>query len=246
MYPAEPGILETMAKDNKSREVKEPGRIKQMWQVYQMTRKRDRYLTPLILLALVLPILLGILLPIILKGGIASWILWIVTGLLVGVLLAMIILGRRAERAAYRQISGQSGAVGAVIQNGLRRSWQGSELPVAVNPRTQEAIYRVIGRGGVVLITEGSTSRMQRMLVDEERKVKRALPNVAVSHLSVGDDEGSVPLERLSRHLLKLPKALSRAQATQAGNRLMSLQQGGPVGIPKGIDPMKVRSQRPR
>jgi len=237
-----------MAKDKKTRAPKEPGRIKQMVQVFQTTRKHDPYLTPLVLLSLILPILAVALLSWLLPGGIAAKILWVITGLLVGVLLAMIVLGRRAERTAYRQIAGQTGAVGAVIQNALRRGWQGSEMPVAVNPRTQEAIYRVVGKGGVVLLIEGSESRMQRMRIDEERKVKRALPNVAISYLSVGEQEGQIKLEELSRTLTKMPKALTRAQVTQVQNRLVSLQRqsGGPVGIPKGIDPMKVRSQRPR
>lgn len=235
-----------MAKDKKKRDPKEPGRIKQMWQVFQTTRKNDSLLLPLVLLSLLLPIITGVLLAWLLSGGIASKILWIVTGLLVGVLLAMIVLGRRAEKTAYRQIAGQTGAVGAVIGNALRRTWQGSDMPVAVNPRTQEAVYRVIGRGGVVLINEGSTTGTQRMLLDEERKVKRSLPNIKVTKLSVGPDKGAIPLENLSRALLKLPKVLTRGQVTQASNRLKSLHQGGPIGIPKGIDPMRVRSQRPR
>ncbi|MGO3833674.1 MAG: DUF4191 domain-containing protein [Microbacteriaceae bacterium] len=235
-----------MAKDKKTSAPKEPGRIKQMWQVFQTTRKHDKQLTALVLLSLILPILAGVLVAVLLKGGIASMILWPITGILVGVLLAMIVLGRRAERTAYRQIAGQTGAVGAVIQNALRRGWQGTEMPVAVNPRTQEAIYRVVGRGGIVLITEGSESRMQRLRGDEERKVKRILPNVKVTHLTVGVEEGQVPLERLSRTLVKMPKTLKRAQVTQIQNRLMSLQQNGPMGIPKGIDPMRARAQRPR
>lgn len=236
-----------MAKDKKTGAPKEPGRMKQMWQVFQTTRKHDKALAPLVLLSLILPILGGVLLALVIQGGIASMILWPITGLLVGVLLAMIVLGRRAERTAYRQIAGQTGAVGAVIQNALRRGWQGSEMPVAVNPRTQEAIYRVVGRGGIVLITEGSESRMQRLRNDEERKVKRMLPNIEVTHLTVGVEEGQVPLERLSRTLVKLPKSLKRVQVTQVQNRLVSLQQqNGPMGIPKGIDPMRARAQRPR
>lgn len=234
-----------MAKDKKKGAPKEPGRLKQMWQVFQTTRKHDSLLTPLVLLSLILPILAGAVIAVF-TNGIASKILWPVTGVLVGVLIAMIVLGRRAERTAYRQISGQTGAVGAVIQNALRRGWQGSEMPVAVNPKTQEAVYRVVGKGGVALITEGSASRMQRFRNDEERKVKRVLPNVTITHITVGLEDDQTKLENLSRTLVKLPKALTRSQVTQVRNRLLSLQQGGPVGIPKGIDPMRVRSQRPR
>ena len=74
-------------------------------------------------------------------------------------LLALIILGRRAETAAYSQIEGQPGAVGAVLRSSLRSSWRGSEMPVAVNGKTQDAVYRAVGRGGVVLISEGPQSR---------------------------------------------------------------------------------------
>ena len=58
-------------------------------------------------------------------GNVFTMVLWIVAGVLAGVLLALIILGRRAERAAYSQIEGQPGAVGAVLRSSLRKSWRG-------------------------------------------------------------------------------------------------------------------------
>jgi len=237
-----------MAKEKQARTPKEPGRLKQMWQVYQVTRERDKNLTLALVLSLIAPIIVGVALAFFLPGsGVLAWILWTLTGILTGILLLLIVLGRRAERAAYRQISGQHGAVGAVIQNALRRSWRGSETPVAINPRTQDAVYRVVGRGGVVLITEGPQSRSKKMQLDEERKLRRALPNVTITHLTVGPDPDSVPLENLSRTLVKLPKALNRQEVQAVYNRLTALQQtAGPVGIPKGIDPMRVRPGRPR
>lgn len=234
-----------MAKEKKVRAPKEPGRIKQMFQVYQTTKVQDRNLTPALLLSFLGPIAVAMLVAWLMPGTVIWWILWGITGILVGVLLALVVLGRRAEKVAYRQIAGRAGAVGAVIQNALRRTWRGSEMPVAVNPRTQDAIYRVVGKGGVVLISEGPGSRIKKMRLDEERKVKRVLPNVSIHHVNVGPDDGSVPLENLSRTLLKMKSTLGKQEVLQVHNRLVSLQQG-PVGIPKGIDPMKVRSQRPR
>ena len=157
----------------------------------------------------------------------------------------MILLGRRAEKAAYQQIEGQPGAVGAVIKNALRRSWRGTEMPVAINPKSQDAVYRVVGRGGVVLITEGPVARTQKLRSDEERKVKRVLPAVQVTHVQVGPDEGSVPLWKISRTLLKVKPTLSRQEVVAVSNRLTSLQ-AAPVAIPKGIDPNKMRAPRPR
>lgn len=238
-----------MAKDDspkkKARKNKEPGRIKQMWQVYRTTRTHDPKLDLVLGSALLLPILAGVALAVFLPGGILAKILWVLTGVLVGILLAMIFLGRRAEKAAYQQIQGQPGAVGAVIKNALRRTWRGSETPIAVSPKTQDAVYRVVGRGGVVLITEGPASRTQKMRLKEEQKVRRILPQVQISHIQVGPDADSVPLWQLSRRLLKIKPVLNRNEVQVVHNRLTSLQ-ASPVAIPKGIDPMRMRAQRPR
>lgn len=228
---------------------KRTGRIKQMVEIYRTTKVRDKRLTPALLVSFFVPILASVGLAWILPGSWLNWIVWPLSGILVGVLVVMIVLGRRAEASAYQQIEGRPGAVGAVIQGALRRSWRGSEVPIAMN-RNQDAIYRVVGRGGVVLISEGSRSRTERMAADEERKLKRAMRNIEVVHLYVGpdlDEKGNlgVPLHKLSRTLVKLKPKLSRAEVTAVFNRISSLQ-GSPVGIPKGIDPNRVRPQRPR
>lgn len=215
-----------------------------MIEVYRTTKVHDRNLTPALLLSFIAPILVAVALAFFFANGWIGWVLWSITGVLVGLLLAMIVLGRRAEKTAYQQIEGRPGAVGAVVQSALRRSWRGSEVPVAIN-RNQDAVYRVVGRGGVVLISEGSKARTQRMAADEERKLKRALRNVEIVHLYVGPDEGGIPLHRLSRTLVKLKPKLRRAEVDAVFNRLSSLQ-GAPIGIPKGMDPNRVRSQRPR
>lgn len=233
-----------MAKEKKQRAPKQPGRIKQMVQVYKTTKVHDRNLPYILLLCFLAPVVLAVLAAALLDGGILGWFLWPITGLLAGLLIAMIVLGRRAERMAYRQIAGRPGAVGAVIGGALRRSWRGSDQPIAIT-RQQDAVYRVIGKGGVVLISEGSAQRTQRLIADEDRKVRRVLPNVKITKLHVGTEEGSIPLERLSRTLTKLKSSLNRNEVQAVFNRLSSLQ-GTPIGIPKGIDPNKVRAQRPR
>lgn len=223
---------------------KRTGRIKQMIEIYRTTRVRDRNLTLMLLVSFLAPLVASLLLAWLLPGSWLNWVVWPLSGVLVGILLVMIVLGRRAEKAAYQQIDGRPGAVGAVVQGALRRSWRGSEVPVSIN-RNQDAVYRVVGRGGVVLISEGSRARTQRMAADEERKVKRALRNVEVVHLYVGPDGDGIPLHKLSRSLVKLKPKMSRAEVTAVYNRLSSLQ-ATPIGIPKGMDPNRVRSQRPR
>jgi hypothetical protein len=232
-----------MARKEKS--TKEPGRLKQMWQVFQMTRRYDDRAVLYIVLGIALPILGGVAMAVFLSGGIVfTMVLWIVAGVLAGVLVGLIILGRRAERAAYSQIEGQPGAVGAVLRSSLKRSWRGSEMPVAVNGKTQDAVYRATGRGGVVLISEGPKTRTHRMLDEERRKVTRVLPNVPITTISVGPDADSVPLHKIPRTLSKIKPTLTKAEVLAISNRLQSLENAMP--IPKGIDPLKVRAQRAR
>ena len=225
---------------------KEPGRLRQMWQVFQMTRRYDGSITWYLLLCLLGPIGISIILSILLSSdNVIGIILYVVAGVLGGVLLALIVLGRRAEAAAYSQIAGRPGAVGAVLKSGLRRSWTGSEMPVNVSPRTQDAVYRAVGRGGVVLIGEGPRSRTQPMLDKERANVQRVLPNVPVNLLYVGPDADSIALHKIVPALQKLKRVLTKAEVQAVSNRLASLGRGG-LPIPKGIDPNRVRAPRPR
>lgn len=220
--------------------------MKQMWQVFQMTRRYDSLAVWYMLLAFVLPLGLGIVLAVLFGlGNPVVLVLYIIAGLMGGLLGALIVLGRRAEKAAYSQIAGQPGAVGAVLKSSLRRSWRASEMPVNVSPRTQDAVYRAVGKAGVVLIGEGPRSRTQRMLDDERRNVVRVLPNVPVHFMYVGPDADSTPLHKVARSLNKYKKSLSRAEVVAVSNRLNSLGKNG-LPIPKGVDPMRVRAPRPR
>ncbi|HWH97359.1 MAG TPA: DUF4191 domain-containing protein [Pseudolysinimonas sp.] len=225
---------------------KEPGRLKQMWQVFQMTRRFDGAIVLYLLLALLAPIGAGIVLAVIFgAGNPVLWILYIVAGVLAGVLLTLIVLGRRAEKAAFSQIEGQAGAVGAVMKSSLRRSWTGNEIPINFN-KSQDAVYRAVGRGGVVLIGEGPRSRTQPMLDKERANVRRILPEVPVHLIYVdASDPGATSLHRIVPTLAKYKRALNKSEIVAVSNRLQSLGKNG-LPIPKGIDPQRVRAPRPR
>jgi hypothetical protein len=235
-----------MAKKNEST-TKEPGRVKQLWQIFVMTKKTDKALVPLLILTLIAPVSAGIAAAILISAGsILTLVLYIITGLMLSVLLTLVVLGNRAERTAYQQISGQPGAVGAVLRSALRRVWQASEFPVAVNPKTQEAVYRAVGKPGVVLIGEGPQSKTKKMLDDERRAVLRAVPDIPVHYIFVGPDADATPLHKLSKHMRSFKNSLRKAEVLAVSHRLNSLSRGGKLPIPKGIDPAKARAQRPR
>jgi hypothetical protein len=224
---------------------KEPGRLKQMYQVLTMTIRYDKLAIWWLIAGFLLPTIVGVVLALLLSSNqILGFVLYIVAGVLGGVLIFLVILGRRAERAAYSQIAGQPGAVGAVLKSSLRRGWTASEMPVAVSPRTQDAVYRAVGRGGVALIGEGPKSRTQPMLDAERKNVTRILPNVPVTLLYVGPDAESTPLYKLPTKLRSIKSALRKPEILAVSNRLNSLRSSLP--IPKGMDPTKARAPRPR
>jgi hypothetical protein len=227
---------------------KRPGFFSQLRTLFTFTRQAYAWL-PWVLAAIVLAgiglgILIGFLIP-----PVAVWsvILWGVTGLLAGILAAMITMTRLSTTAMYRKIDGMPGAAGQVLSTSLGRNWQSSEMPVGINPRTQEAVYRAIGRGGVVLIGEGSRGRLTRLINEERSKVQRVASGVPVTVLYVGHGDDEVAIKDLAARIKSLPKKVDRATMAAVIKRVESVSQSlASLPIPKGIDPTKVRSPRPR
>lgn len=236
-----------MARTTSDSAEKEPGRLKQMYQVFKMTRRINPKSIWWFIAAFGLPVIAGIVLAFVIPGQtIIGSIIWVVLGVLAGVLLFLIALGRLAERAAYSQIEGQPGAVGSVLAQSLRRNWRASEMPVAMHGRSQSAVYRAVGLPGVVLITEGQRGTLTRLLEEEKRKVHRIVPNVALTVLEVGTETGQIPLPKLARRMNRLKRSLNRNEVLAVANRLDSMTHSPAAAVPKGIDPMRVRAGRPR
>lgn len=227
---------------SKNRAPKAQGQLAQMWTVYKMTAQYDK--TSVLWASLGFLTVLGAFVgfsALAFPGNIVNLIIFIVLGVMFGIIAAMVVMGRKAERAAYARISGQLGAVGAVLAN-LRKGWRSAEMPVAVNPRSQDAVYRAIGPGGVVLVGEGARTRVKVLLEDERRKVNRVAPGAPVSFVYVTNDSEATALEDLSRELYKMKKSLSRGEIGVVAKRLESL--GLNIPIPKGIDPSKLGKMR--
>lgn len=229
-----------MAKTNNANN---PGQLRQMWAVYKITAKQDK---PAVIwsLALFAVIVAAFVLfsSASFPGNTLNLVIFTILGILFGLVAAMFVMGRRAERAAYTRIAGQLGAVGAVLGSALRRGWRSAEMPVAVNPRSQDAVYRAIGPGGVILIGEGNRGRAKILLEDERRKVNRVAPGAPVDFIYVTNDEGATKLADLSKTLYKKKKVMSRGEISAVAKRLESL--GMNIPIPKGIDPNRLSKMR--
>lgn len=222
---------------------KKQGRIKQIRDVYKMTRENDPKL-PLVLAAWGLGALavfvgLGFLL--------GSVIFYGIFGVPVAVLAMMIIFGRRAQRAAYGSIKGQPGAAASVLDT-LRKGWD--TTPGVRFNRQQDMIHRVIGRPGIILVGEGNPQRLKSLFTEERRHLTRLFgPDVPLvdTDIVVGDEEGMVSLTVLPKTVMRLkpPKGrpmLRPSQMLDYQNRLKAV--GPNLPIPKG--PMPKGGKMPR
>jgi hypothetical protein len=223
----------------KAAKVKKPSRLKQIGEVFNMTRRHDPMVPWLMLL-----VFLGIVAVSFLVGfWLENWITGLIIGIPLGLLGATLILSRRAERAAFAQIENQPGASGAALGT-LRRGWITEEQPVAVNPRTQDAVFRAIGRPGVVLVSEGPSHRVKPLLEAERKRLARILPNVTVHVIESGRGEGQVPISQVAKKMGKMKNELTKLEVSAVSKRIASL--GTKLPIPKGIDPYKARPNRGR
>jgi hypothetical protein len=227
---------------------KRPGFFSQLRTLYTFTQKAYPWLPFLLIGIVVLGIAAGVgvgfLVP---PVAIWSVILWGFTGLMLGVLGGLMTMTRLSTSAMYRKLDGMPGAAGHVLSTALGRHWQSSEMPVGVNPKTQEAVYRAIGRGGVVIIGEGARGRLTRLVADERSKVQRVASGVPVTVFYVGHGEDEVTIAKLGPAIKALPKTVDRATMAAVIKRVDSVSQSlSSLPIPKGIDPTKARAPRPR
>jgi hypothetical protein len=226
---------------------KRPGFFRQIRSLFTFTREVYPWLGWLLLGILIAGVVVGELIALLIQPDVWGFILWGIAGLMLGLLAAMMTMTRFSTRAMYRKIDGMPGATGHVLSTMLGRSWRASEMPVGVNPKTQEAVYRAVGRGGVVIVGEGSRGRLTRLMRDERMKVSRVASGVPVHELYVGHGEDEVAISKLASTIKSYPKAINRATMGAVVQRIESVSQSlASLPIPKGIDPTKTRAPRPR
>ena len=205
-------------------------RFSQIWQAFQMQRREDKALLPLMIGAVVgtAVVLFGVGL---LIGQ--EWFL-LPTGILLGILLAIVIFGRRVQNNVYSKANGQPGAAGWALDS-MRGQWRVTQ---AVAGTTHlDAVHRVIGRPGVVLVAEGAPHRTKGLLAQEKKKVARVAGQVPIYELTVGDEEGQVPLAKLQRRMAKLPRNIDRSQMDTLEKRMAALASRTGPAMPKGPVP---------
>lgn len=214
-----------------------PGRIKQLRMIAQIIKQANPKGMPIVYAAA-----LGTLALCVVIGLVTGWFWYL---LFIGIMLAftvgLVVFGQLAQRAQYSMLEGQPGAAAAILQ-GMRGNWEVTPA-VAVN-RDQDIVHRVVGYPGVILVSEGPGSRVQRMLVAEKKRVQRIALDVPVYDIQSGDGEGQIPIAKLQRHLMKLPRNLKKPAVYEINSRLKALPQTLPM--PKGPLPRGAKMPRPK
>jgi hypothetical protein len=212
------------------------GRIRQILMVAGLVRKANPRALPIVAAAglgiVVIAVVVGLL------TGLAAFI--IPLGVLLGVLAAMILFGRFAQSAQYSAIEGQPGAAAAILQN-MRGSW--TTTPAISANRNMDVVHRTVGKPGVILVGEGSPNRLPSLLAAEKKKVSRVALDVPIYDIQVGDEPGQIPIRKLQRHIMKLPRNLKGPAVADLNSRLKALPQS--LQMPKGPMPRTGRMPKP-
>lgn len=214
------------------------GRLRQIAQAYRITKQSERFIG-LRLLAwfLVVGAIVGALGYLIMGFWLA-----IPLGVMSGLLAAIIVFGKRAERAAYAQIDGQAGAAAGALQM-LKRGWH---VKTAVGfTKNQDVLHRVVGRPGIILVAEGNPNRVRNLVAAEKKKHARVADQTPIHDIIVGDGEGQVPIPKLVRHIQKMPKSTTPAEITELMQRLKALDAMRPQApVPHGPVPTSTKGAR--
>src|SRR5229473_3218334 len=205
-----------------------PGRIKQIRMVAGIIRKDNPKALPLVVLTgvgvIAVFVIVGLLTGL---GG-----LLIPIGVPMGLVAAMVLFGRFAQSAQYAAVEGQPGAAAAILQS-MRGGW--TVTPAISANRNMDVVHRAVGLPGVILVGEGSPTRLPSLLAAEKKRIARVAHDVPIYDLQVGDETGQISIRKLQRHIMKLPRNLKGQAVADLNYRLKALPQS--LQMPKGPVP---------
>lgn len=202
----------------------------QLWQAFNIQRQEDKRLLPYMIGAFVL--IVGISVAVGVWAGGLTMITIIPLGVLLGGLATFIIFSRRAQRSIYSKAEGQTGAAAWVLDN-MRGKWR--VTPGVAATGHFDAVHRVLGRPGVILVGEGAPARVKPLLAQEKKRTARLVGEAPIYDIVVGNGDGEVPLGKLERHLTRLPNNITVKQIDSLESRLAALgSRAGAAVLPKG------------
>jgi Domain of unknown function (DUF4191) len=212
------------------------GRIKQIRMVAGIVREQNPRALPIVALAglgvIAIFVIVGLL-----TGLLAALLPF---GIVAGLATSMILFGRFAQSAQYAAVEGRPGAAAAILQS-MRGNW--TVTPAVAANRNMDVVHRAVGKPGVVLVGEGSPNRLPSLLAAEKKRISRVAYETPIYDFQVGNEEGQVPIRKLQRKIMRLPRNLRGPEVSELNYRLKALPQS--LQAPKGPMPKTGRMPRP-
>ncbi len=214
------------------------GRFRQIREAYRVTHEYDKQLPLFVfgaaLLAFAVIMLLGV--------WLQPWWIWILIALLAAITAGLAVLTWRVKGATFKRYAGQAGSAQVAIDM-LPKEYV--KTPAITATRHMDVVHRVVGPCGIVLVGEGDPGRARQLLATEAKKHETIKFGVPVTTLMCGDKDKQIPLDKLTAHIKKLPKAMQAAEVTDVSARLRALDAMRPkVPIPKGPIPTSAKGSR--
>ncbi|MEF2737488.1 MAG: DUF4191 domain-containing protein [Bifidobacterium choerinum] len=252
-----------MASKDEQPKKKKRGMFSQIKQIYQFTHREDKALPWIVGGVFAVPLVIALVCGFVFHWGWFGWVSWMILAAVTGLLFATIVLTRRADAIGFKQLEGQPGASISVLGNMKRAGYDFPQEPVWVDPRSHDAIWRGTGYQGIYLIGEGDYGRVMRAMDRQEKLIKgvTAGSQIPIYRICVGTGPKQVRLKDLRNVILKkrtyIPNTssnklvravkkrcrfvMTKDQLITLNERLHTLQRKSGMGIPKGIDPMRMQ-----
>ena len=223
----------------------------QFMQAFNMQRKRDKMLIPLMIASVLVPALLLFLLGLIWN---IQWFL-LPVGVAIGIVVAMWLFTSRLKNSMYDEIGDQPGAGAWTLEQLADRKVPGMfwsyEAAIASNQH-MDSVHRLVGNPGVILVAEGDLGRTKQMMGQTKQRMSRIVGKAPIYEFFVGEGEGQVPAKHLQREITKLPRNMNKDEAIALAGRIESMDQlrrraglpGGP--LPKNPQNMAGMNRRAR
>ena len=196
------------------------GRTRQIIEAYKQTSKIDPKLNWITAAAIAGGAVLFTLLWLLWQPEL--WWLGTLLGIAFGATAALYLLTWRVKKASYTKYEGQLGSAEVAFSTMDAKKWT----------------YQVAGQAGIVLVGEGNPARVKQLLATETKRHEQVAYGVKVTALTLGKEEGQVALDKLAKHIEKLPKVLQPHQITDVKQRLKALDAvRAKAPIPRGPMP---------
>ncbi len=230
-----------MAKAAAPEKVSFVGRLRQIGTVFSFTAKRDKLFLPLVIVALLVPLLAGTLLVTFLGG-----FLWLAVGLMTALVAVMGVLSVRSNKAMMIEAERQPGAAASIVEN-MRGDWR--VTPGLASTTQFDFVHLVIGKPGVILLAEGNPGRIRGLLGQEKKRLSKVIGSAELRDYVIGHGEGEIPIAKLRVTLMRLPRTLTGKEVNALDKRLKALtaRPQMPKGaIPKNMRPPGIKMPRGR